>query len=279
MTTQRGHRQLPTDGRSSRASSLSRSTWPLLTTYHDDDQVDPSAGPARPAPASGAGSNLGQTTHRRGHGGRPRRPGHPSRAAASPAPRPATSFPSDTADAATHGRRRPDTGHLTLRHPHRTPVTGQSPWDTGHLTPDAGHRMPDTNPDTVTTAQPASGPAWPPGSDRTLRRPTVLCSRTASRLLGFAAGQAAPRRTALLGSDGWRVDRDGGGHPLWRVLRSVVWSGRSSGWIWGGVWEQVGRHAGRHRRRCLPRRQDAPSEQRGPVVAAERQRRPKVGRV
>jgi hypothetical protein len=99
--------------------------------------------------------------------------GHPSRAAAGPTATPPDLIPSDTADAGTHGHREPDTGHLDAQ----TPAP-----DTGHRTgprgaPDArtGHRMPDTDADTVTTAQPTSGPtlaATP--SERTLRRATVF---------------------------------------------------------------------------------------------------------
>jgi hypothetical protein len=75
MTTQRGHRQLPTDGRSSPASRFSG--WPpgrpgpLPTTAHDDDQVeaDPPLAQHSLCQPRGPGSNLGQTTRRRGHGG------------------------------------------------------------------------------------------------------------------------------------------------------------------------------------------------------------------
>ena len=56
MTTQRGHHQLPPDGRSSRASSLSRSAWPSGNHLprRRPSPSRPSAGPARPAPASSA---------------------------------------------------------------------------------------------------------------------------------------------------------------------------------------------------------------------------------
>jgi hypothetical protein len=162
MTTQRGHRHLQLRMGEPRTHPAFRSVWPSATTSHDDDQVhvDPALAQHGLRQLRAPGSNLGQTTRRHGHRWRPRRPGHPSRAA--PQPHPATSYPSDTADAGTHGRRRPDTGHLNAPdartgHPSR----GQAPWDTGH-TPDTGHRMPDTNADTVTTAQPASGPPWPP---------------------------------------------------------------------------------------------------------------------
>ena len=117
---------------------------PVLTTSHDDDQVqvDPSLAQHGLRQLRAPGSNLGQTTRRHGHGGRPRRP-RPSQAVRLPAPppHPATSLPSDTA---THRHQRPDTGHLDaqtpapdaghLDRPRRTPDAR-----TGHWTPDAGH--------------------------------------------------------------------------------------------------------------------------------------------
>jgi hypothetical protein len=42
--------------------------------------------------------------------------------------------------------------------------------------------------------------------------------RNARQLLGrCAGGQAAPRRTAVLGSDGWRVGPEAHGQVLWRA--------------------------------------------------------------
>jgi hypothetical protein len=173
---------------------------PVLTTSHDDDQVqvDPSLAQHGLRQLRAPGSNLGQTTRRHGHGGRPRRP-RPSQAVRLPAPppHPATSLPVGHRDAQT-----PNAGHWTpgrsdARTGHRSP--GQAPGGHRTLAPDTGHRMPDTNADTVTTPQPASGPslaAMP--SDRTLRRAPVLCPRTTRQPLGRLAGQAAPRRTAVV---------------------------------------------------------------------------------
>jgi hypothetical protein len=150
MTTQRGYHQLPPDGRSSRASSLSRPAWSSANHLSRRPSPSrPSAGPARPAPASSARLQPRQTTRRHEHGGRPRRPGYPKRTAAGPRHTPQ---PHSLSDTATHRHRTPDTGHLDAQAP------------VGHrmLAPDTGHRMPDTNADTVTAAQPASGPPWPP---------------------------------------------------------------------------------------------------------------------
>jgi len=79
------------------------------TTAHDDDQVeaDPPLAQHDLCQPRGPGSNLGQTTRRRGHGGRHADPGHPSRAAAGP-----TASPHDLIPVGHNGRRRPDTGHL-----------------------------------------------------------------------------------------------------------------------------------------------------------------------
>jgi hypothetical protein len=45
--------------------------------------------------------------------------------------------------------------------------------------------------------------------------------------------QAAPRRTAVLGSDGWSVERAAKLHPLWQD--GGCWPGRCSGVVWGLV--------------------------------------------
>jgi hypothetical protein len=139
-------------------------------------------------------------------------PAIPATRRPAPPPHPGTSFPSDTADAGTHGRRRPDTGHLDAsdaRTGHRS--HGQAPHGTpdartGHWTPDAGHERGhgDDSPAGIRTSLAATP------SDRTLRRATCLCSCTTSRLLGHAAGQAAPRRTALV-CWSWMVRGEGNG--------------------------------------------------------------------
>jgi hypothetical protein len=123
------------------------------TTAHDDDQVeaDPPLAQHGQCQPRGPGSNLGQTTRRRGHGGRPRRPRPSQPCGCRPhrhAPRPHSRRTQRTPEAGhwIPGRSDASTGHRSL---------GQAPRHTGH-------RTPDRNADTVTTAQPVSGPPWPP---------------------------------------------------------------------------------------------------------------------
>jgi hypothetical protein len=163
MTTQRGHRQLPTDGRSSPASPLSRSatgsTGPTAQPPpHDDDQVeaDPAAGPARPVPASRArlqprADDAPSWTRR----ATTPTPAIPAVRLPAPPPRPTTSFPSDTTDT---GGRTLAPGRSDARTGHRFTRTGPA----GHRTPTPDTDHLDRNADTVTTAPPASGPPWPP---------------------------------------------------------------------------------------------------------------------
>src|SRR5215218_10322223 len=109
------------------------------TTSHDDGQLhtDASAGPAPPAPASStrlqprADHEPGMDT-----AGDHADPGHPSRTAACPPPRSPTSLRPDTADAATHKHRTPDSRRRTADAGQRTP--GRSDARTGHRTPDTG---------------------------------------------------------------------------------------------------------------------------------------------
>jgi hypothetical protein len=169
--------------------SLSRSVGP--STNHLPRRPSPgrpSAGPARPAPASSArlqpqADDAPSWTWR----ATTPTPGHPKPYGCRPCT-PRNLIPVGHRGRTDTGRRTLDT--WTLRRPHRTPVTGQAPWDTGRshrtLDTDAGHEA-----DTVTTAQPASGPPWPPRrADRTLRRARVLCSRTTRQPLGRLASQA-----------------------------------------------------------------------------------------
>src|SRR5215213_11487464 len=106
---------------------------PVQTTSYDDDQVqvDPPLAQYGLRQLRAPGSNLGQTTRRHGHGGRPRRP-RPSQAVRLPAPppHPATSLPSDTA---THRHQTPDTGHLDAQ----TPAPDAGHLDRPRQTPDA----------------------------------------------------------------------------------------------------------------------------------------------
>jgi hypothetical protein len=150
------------------------------------------------------GSNLGQTTRRRGHGGRPHRPRPSQPCRCRPhrhAPRPHYRRTQRTPQRTDTGRRRPDTGHLDAQ----APAT-----DTGHLDRhprDTGHRTPAENADTARTAEPASGPPCRHAERRTLRRPNPFLLRTSSQLLGRSAGQAAPWRIALLGKWSWGESR------------------------------------------------------------------------
>jgi hypothetical protein len=159
------------------------------TTSHDDGRAKPTSPLAqhslrqleRQAP-------TGRRRAGRGHGGRPRRPGGPSRAAACPPPRSLTSLRPDTADVGTHGQRTPtgdrtpNTGDRpadtwTLRRPHRTLDTGRvdrQAWTlvarTGHWTPDAGRGR--GQGDDGTAGIQTSWTTTP--GDRALGRPTVF---------------------------------------------------------------------------------------------------------
>jgi hypothetical protein len=132
-------------GRSSHASSLSRSTWPTANDSHDDDQVDP------PLAQHGLRQLRGQapTSLRRptvvDMAGDHADPGIPAVRLPAPAPRSATSFPSDTADA--WNGRTSKAGHWTpgrsdARTGHRS--RGQAPVGHRPFAPDTGHRTPDT---------------------------------------------------------------------------------------------------------------------------------------
>ena len=172
MTTERGHRRLPRRAMLARIQPILVGHLvdlaPLPTTSHDNDQVqvDPSLAQQGLRQLRGSGSNLGQTTRRRGHGGRPRR----SRPSQPWGCRP-TATPYDLIPVGHNGRRRPDTGHLDApdaRTGHRSP--GQAPRDTEHRTPDTGHES--GHGDDSTAGVRTSLAATP--SDRTLRRPTVF---------------------------------------------------------------------------------------------------------
>jgi hypothetical protein len=118
------------------ASSLSRSAWPTANHLpRRPSPSRPSAGLVRPSASfEGQASTSGRRRAVMDTAGD--HAGHPSRAAAGPTATPRDLIPSDTADAGTHGHREPDTGHLTLRRPHRTPVTGQAPVGQRTLAPD-----------------------------------------------------------------------------------------------------------------------------------------------
>jgi hypothetical protein len=204
LTTERGRRRLPTDGRSSRIHPASPGrpcgrSGHCSTTAHDEDQVEadpplaqhglrqpqaPRSTPSRRAVVDTPGDHAARPSQL--HDCLPHC--HAPRA-----------FRSDTADAGRHGHRTatPDAGGRTLD-------TWTLRHRTGHRSvgqPLVGHwtLSPDTDADRATTAQPASEPLGPP------RRATAYwnaqpcsCSRTTRQLLGRSVGQAAPRRTALL---------------------------------------------------------------------------------
>jgi hypothetical protein len=197
MTTQRGHRQLPRR-RSSRASSLSRSatqsTWPTANHLPRRRPTDPPLAQRGLWQLRARGSNLGQTTRRRGHGGRPRRPRPSQPCGCRPhrhAPRPHSRRTQRTPE-------RADTGHLDAQMPapdtgHR--LLGQAPWDTGHSqrTPTrTGRRQHSRRPDSW-----ASSP-----SDRMLGRPTVFllshyqAAAGSLRWPGRASAPCSPRTIA-----------------------------------------------------------------------------------
>jgi hypothetical protein len=192
MITQRGHCRLPRR-RSSCASSLSRSatrsTWPIAhhLPRRRPSPSRPSAGPARPAPASNArlqprAEDALSWTRR----ATTPTPGHPSHAAAGlhhardliPIGHSGRRNPR-TPDA---GRWRPDSGHLDAQTP--APDTGRVDrhvWTLdariGHWTPAARHQR--GHGDNRTAGIRTSLATTP--SDRALGRPRCSCGRRLQR--------------------------------------------------------------------------------------------------
>jgi hypothetical protein len=180
------------------------------------------------------GPDLGQTTCRRGHGGRPRRRPSQPRACLPHchAARPHSGRTQRTLERTDTGRT-PDAGGRTLdtwtlRHPHRTPDTDRldsHPWDTGR-----SHRTPTRTGRRQHNRRPAS---WGLLDERPHAGPQpCTCSRTTRQLLGRSVGQAAPRRIAVLGR--FRVERRaarwqpsgirrGGAMPMCASQQSVCW--------------------------------------------------------
>jgi hypothetical protein len=252
MTTQRGHRQLPPDGRSSHASSPSAGRppgrpGPLPTTSHDDDQAKstlrwPSTACASfegQAPTSGRRRAVMDTADDHAD------PGHPTVRLPAPPPPPTTSFPSHTADAGTHGHRTPEAGHWTpwtLRHPHRTSVT----WTGTRRTADArtGHWTPGCRTQTRTRDHSTAGirtslAATPCHRAETPNRVPALALPAGCS----AAPPAKPRLGALLSSDdfGSSVERRAKRQVLcrrhtrvdvagrqWRIAMASHWKDRLS---------------------------------------------------
>ena len=237
----RAARRLSTGGRSSRASGpilvghavdLATGQPPLRTTARSKPMPPLAQHGLRQIRAPG--SDSGRRRASDGHGGRPRRP--PAIPAVRlPAHRPTISLRSDTADAGTNGHRTPDTGHLDAQTP--APDTGHDRVDrhAWTLTSDTGHRTPDEDADRAGEASTTAGirTSWPPaerprpgtpimflwaatsalgspcglGGETTCQGETAF--RTTRQLLGRSAGEAAPRRTALLGR--LRVERRANG--------------------------------------------------------------------
>jgi hypothetical protein len=220
MTALRGTANCLPDRRTSHASSLSRSAYPLPTTSHDDDQVQVDV--RWPSTACASFERQAPTLGRRHAGmdmaGDHADPGHPSGVSAGPTATPRDLIPSDTADAATHGRRGPDTGHLNAKTP--APDTGhvdRHPWDTGrsHRTLDTGCRRRGRGHGDDSTA----GIRTLPG--RHAERPHAETRNRVCALALPAGCSAAPlakrRLGALVSSDdfGSRVERTVTLHPLW----------------------------------------------------------------
>jgi hypothetical protein len=193
LTTERGRRRLPTDGRSSRIHPASPGrpcgrSGHCSTTAHDEDQVE-----ADPPLAQ---HGLRQPQAPRSTSSRRAVVDTPGDHAARPsqlhdclphchAPR---AFRSDTADAGST-----DTGR-----PHRTP-------EAGHWTPGRSDTAPDTDQLDSHSWDTGRSHRTPMRTGRPPRRATAYwnaqpcsCSRTTRQLLGRSVGQAAPWRTALL---------------------------------------------------------------------------------
>ena len=205
-------------GDPARIQPLSRSA-----TRDDQVQVDPPLAQHGLRQLRAPSFNLGQTTRRHGHGGRPRRPRPSQRCVCRP-----HRHTRDLIPAGHSGRRNARTPRAEHWTPERSDARtghrsrGQAPVghrtlapDTGHRTPDAGHGR--GHGDDSTAGIRASLAATP--SDRTLRRAPCLCSRTTSRLLGRFAGPAAPRRIALLRR--FRVERRANGEASSVIASSV----------------------------------------------------------
>jgi hypothetical protein len=259
----------PTNERSSHAPGLSgsatRSSWHCPTTSRRRP------GPSRRRLAQQRlrqlrprGADSGRPPAGHGRSGRPRRPrpSQPYGCLSTPGSR--TSLRPDTAHAATHRHRTPDSGHLDAQTPppdigqrsrgqasvdtgrsHRTP-------DTARWTPDAGRGrgQGDEGAATVRTSW-ATTP-----SDRTLGRPTVFLwtasaaldspcrlggeaafqREIASRrqLLGRSAG-VERRLGALLSSDEFRVERRANGEAS-SVMAVARMAGCGDGRGWSSTW-------------------------------------------
>ena len=236
LTTQRGRRQLPTDGDPPRIQPLPVDHAVEAATVQHRPRQRPRSKPTLRWPSTACASlgRQGLTSGRRravvdtagDHAA-----GHPSPAPACPTATLHHLIPAGhsgrwnapTADATPDaGRRRPDTGHLDAQ----TPAP-----DTGHRSvgqPPVGHRTlaPDTDADRATTAQPASGsPGASWTSDRMLDPSRVpALARPGSC---WVAPLARPRLGALLSWNdyGSSVERDGALHPLWQASCSGAASG------------------------------------------------------
>jgi hypothetical protein len=230
--------RLPTDERSSRirpilvghAVDLAPAQPPPRTTAKSKPAPPLAQHSLRQLRAPDSDSGRRRAGH--GHGRRPRRP-RPSQPCGG---LPTAALP-DLTSAGHSGRRTADT--WTLRRPHRTPDTGRvdsHAWTlvarTEHWTPDAGRGRGQGDDGTagirtswattpsdralgrpsgfLWTAPAALGSPCRLGGEATFQRETA--SRTTRQLLGrSAAGQAAPRRTAVLKRESPGVRRRVGG--------------------------------------------------------------------
>jgi hypothetical protein len=209
MTTQCGHRRLHRRAiscASSLSRSATRSTWPIAKhlPLRRPVQGRPSAGPARPAPASNARLQ-------------PRADDAPSctRRATTPTPAiPAVRLPAPPPRPRAHSRRTPDAGRggrtvdtWTLRRPHRTPDAR-----TRHWTPNAGRGRGQGDEGTAGIRTSGAHHAERP------RDGAKVFLWTAPAALGSPC-----RLGALLSLDdfGSSVERTATLHPLWQVLEAL----------------------------------------------------------
>jgi hypothetical protein len=255
--------RLPTDERSSRAPGLSwsatRSTWPLPNHL---PRRRPSPNRHLRWPSTACASFQRQAPTRADQepvvdaAGDHADPGHPSHAAACPPPRSTTHFgrTQRTRERTDTGHRTPDTG--TLRRPHRTLDTGpvdRHAWTlvarTGHWTPNAGRGRGQGDEGTAGIRTSWPPPERPPAGRRAVfpwTAPAALGSpgrlggeapasardayHGTGQLLGRSVGQAAPRRTAVLGR--FRVERRASGDAS-SVMASLCGVGAVAEQGWG----------------------------------------------
>jgi hypothetical protein len=247
MTTRRGRRQLPTDGQSSRIQAIPVSQAIDLahcpTTSHDDDQVeaDPPMAQHGLRQPRGPGLQPRADDARRGHGGRPRDPGHPAVRLSAPRhpPRPHPGRTQWTPEGTDTGRphRTPEAGHWTpgrsdTRTGHRTPITGTG--TRGHRTPTrTGQRQHSRRPDVLGLL------AERPHAGTPNCVPALVLPGNC-----WVALRARPRLGALLSSDEFRVESRAGGRPSSVMAPPYQVSPVGSAWVPDMTWSRGGRGLG-----------------------------------